>query len=193
MRKLNKYVQKVSEIEPLRTILKIRYEGKKALKSNLENGEQSKSAKKVWRLLWVIVPLFISVGGVLKSWEKIRNVVESIDSLTEVIIPLFIGISFSILLSIPSSIAKLLKMRLDESTTKRGKRAYKQLASIMQYQILLCCYILSIRLIMVPIPNELILSNHIYALLSLILLSRFIVVIIYLVVRYHYLISIEIR
>lgn len=193
MRKLNKYVQKISEIEPLRTLLKIRDEGKKALKSNLENGEQSKSAKKVWRLLWVIVALFISVGGVLKSWEKIRNVVESIDSLTEVIIPLFIGISFSILLSIPSSIAKLLKMRLDEGTTKRGKRAYKQLASIMQYQILLCCCILSIRLIMVTIPNELILSNHIYALLSLILLSRFIVVIIYLIIRYHYLISIEIR
>ena len=84
-------------------------------------------------------------------------------------------------------------MGLDEGTFSRGKKAYKQLASIMQFQILLCFAILLLWLLKITILCILKWGEYIYGLLSIILLFRFIVTIIYLIIRYHYLVKIEIK
>ena len=63
----------------------------------------------------------------------------------------------------------------------------------MQFQILLCFAILLLWLLRITMLCILKWGEYIYGLLSIILLFRFIVTIIYLIIRYHYLVKIEIK
>lgn len=191
--RLIKLIQNIKKVEPLHTFLIIRSEGKSALISNPRGQERSIGARVMWGILWYVIPIIASLGGIFGGNQEIQGVIKSFENLAGVAIPLFMGAFFSLLLAIPSSVDKLQKMGLDEGTFSRGKKAYKQLASIMQFQILLCFAILLLWLLRITMLCLLKWGEYIYGLLSIILLFRFIVTIIYLIIRYHYLIKIEIK
>jgi hypothetical protein len=191
--RLIKLIQNIKKVEPLHTFLIIRSEGKSALISNPRGQERSIGARVMWGILWYVIPIIASLGGIFGGNQDIQGVIKSFENLAGVAIPLFMGAFFSLLLAIPSSVDKLQKMGLDEGTFSRGKKAYKQLASIMQFQILLCFAILLLWLLKITILCILKWGEYIYGLLSIILLFRFIVTIIYLIIRYHYLVKIEIK
>lgn len=193
MMRLIKLIQNIKKVEPLHTFLIIRSEGKSALISNPRGQERSIGARVMWGILWYVIPIIASLGGIFGGNQEIQGVIKSFENLAGVAIPLFMGAFFSLLLAIPSSVDKLQKMGLDEGTFSRGKKAYKQLASIMQFQILLCFAILLLWLLRITMLCLLKWGEYIYGLLSIILLFRFIVTIIYLIIRYHYLIKIEIK
>ena len=193
MMRLIKLSQNIKKVEPLHTFLIIRSEGKSALISNPRGQERSIGARVMWGILWYVIPIIASLGGIFGGNQDIQGVIKSFENLAGVAIPLFMGAFFSLLLAIPSSVDKLQKMGLDEGTFSRGKKAYKQLASIMQFQILLCFAILLLWLLKITILCILKWGEYIYGLLSIILLFRFIVTIIYLIIRYHYLVKIEIK
>lgn len=193
MMRLIKLIQNIKKVEPLHTFLIIRSEGKSALISNPRGQERSIGARVMWGILWYVIPIIASLGGIFGGNQDIQGVIKSFENLAGVAIPLFMGAFFSLLLAIPSSVDKLQKMGLDEGTFSRGKKAYKQLASIMQFQILLCFAILLLWLLKITILCILKWGEYIYGLLSIILLFRFIVTIIYLIIRYHYLVKIEIK
>ena len=190
--RLIKLIQNIKKVEPLHTFLIIRSEGKSALISNPRGQERSIGARIMWGILWYVIPMIASLGGIFWGNQEIQGVIKSFENLAGVAIPLFMGAFFSLLLAIPSSVDKLQKMGLDEGTFSRGKKAYKQLASIMQFQILLCFAILLLWLLRITMLCILKWGEYIYGLLSIILLFRFIVTIIYLIIRYHYLVKIEI-
>ena len=192
MMRLIKLIQNIKKVEPLHTFLIIRSEGKSALISNPRGQERSIGARIMWGILWYVIPMIASLGGIFWGNQEIQGVIKSFENLAGVAIPLFMGAFFSLLLAIPSSVDKLQKMGLDEGTFSRGKKAYKQLASIMQFQILLCFAILLLWLLRITMLCILKWGEYIYGLLSIILLFRFIVTIIYLIIRYHYLVKIEI-
>ena len=191
--RLIKLIQNIKKVEPLHTFLIIRSEGKSALISNPRGQERSIGARIMWGILWYVIPMIASLGGIFWGNQEIQGVIKSFENLAGVAIPLFMGAFFSLLLAIPSSVDKLQKMGLDEGTFSRGKKAYKQLASIMQFQILLCFAILLLWLLRITMLCILRWGEYIYGLLSIILLFRFIVTIIYLIIRYHYLVKIEIK
>jgi hypothetical protein len=191
--RLIKLIQNIKKVEPLHTFLIIRSEGKSALISNPRGQERSIGARIMWGILWYVIPMIASLGGIFWGNQEIQGVIKSFENLAGVAIPLFMGAFFSLLLAIPSSVDKLQKMGLDEGTFSRGKKAYKQLASIMQFQILLCFAILLLWLLRITMLCILKWGEYIYGLLSIILLFRFIVTIIYLIIRYHYLVKIEIK
>jgi hypothetical protein len=191
--RLIKLIQNIKKVEPLHTFLIIRSEGKSALISNPRGQERSIGARIMWGILWYVIPMIASLGGIFGGNQEIQGVIKSFENLAGVAIPLFMGAFFSLLLAIPSSVDKLQKMGLDEGTFSRGKKAYKQLASIMQFQILLCFAILLLWLLRITMLCILRWGEYIYGLLSIILLFRFIVTIIYLIIRYHYLVKIEIK
>ncbi|WP_297176276.1 hypothetical protein [uncultured Porphyromonas sp.] len=193
MMRLIKLIQNIKKVEPLHTFLIIRSEGKSALISNPRGQERSIGARIMWGILWYVIPMIASLGGIFWGNQEIQGVIKSFENLAGVAIPLFMGAFFSLLLAIPSSVDKLQKMGLDEGTFSRGKKAYKQLASIMQFQILLCFAILLLWLLRITMLCILKWGEYIYGLLSIILLFRFIVTIIYLIIRYHYLVKIEIK
>lgn len=193
MMRLIKLIQNIKKVEPLHTFLIIRSEGKSALISNPRGQERSIGARIMWGILWYVIPMIASLGGIFWGNQEIQGVIKSFENLAGVAIPLFMGAFFSLLLAIPSSVDKLQKMGLDEGTFSRGKKAYKQLASIMQFQILLCFAILLLWLLRITMLCILRWGEYIYGLLSIILLFRFIVTIIYLIIRYHYLVKIEIK
>ena len=193
MMRLIKLIQNIKKVEPLHTFLIIRSEGKSALISNPRGQERSIGARVMWGILWYVIPIIASLGGIFGGNQDIQGVIKSFENLAGVAIPLFMGAFFSLLLAIPSSVDKLQKMGLDEGTFSRRKKAYKQLASIMQVQILLCFAILLLWLLKITILCILKWGEYIYGLLSIILLFRFIVTIIYLIIRYHYLVKIEIK
>lgn len=193
MMRLIKLIQNIKKVEPLHTFLIIRSEGKSALISNPRGQERSIGARIMWGILWYVIPMIASLGGIFLGNQEIQGVIKSFENLAGVAIPLFMGAFFSLLLAIPSSVDKLQKMGLDEGTFSRGKKAYKQLASIMQFQILLCFAILLLWLLRITMLCILKWGEYIYGLLSIILLFRFIVTIIYLIIRYHYLVKIEIK
>lgn len=193
MMRLIKLIQNIKKVEPLHTFLIIRSEGKSALISNPRGQERSIGARIMWGILWYVIPMIASLGGIFGGNQEIQGVIKSFENLAGVAIPLFMGAFFSLLLAIPSSVDKLQKMGLDEGTFSRGKKAYKQLASIMQFQILLCFAILLLWLLRITMLCILRWGEYIYGLLSIILLFRFIVTIIYLIIRYHYLVKIEIK
>lgn len=191
--RLIKLIQNIKKVEPLHTFLIIRSEGKSALISNPRGQERSIGARVMWGILWYVIPMIASLGGIFGGNQEIQGIIESFENLAGVAIPLFMGAFFSLLLAIPSSVDKLQKMRLDEETFSRGKKAYKQLASIMQFQIQLCLTILLLWLMRITMLCIIKWGEYVYGLLSLILLFRFIVTIIYLIIRYHYLVKIEIK
>lgn len=191
--RLIKLIQNIKKVEPLHTFLIIRSEGKSALISNPRGQERSIGARVMWGILGYVIPMIASLGGIFGGNQEIQGIIESFENLAGVAIPLFMGAFFSLLLAIPSSVDKLQKMRLDEETFSRGKKAYKQLASIMQFQIQLCLTILLLWLMRITMLCIIKWGEYVYGLLSLILLFRFIVTIIYLIIRYHYLVKIEIK
>lgn len=189
--KLNKFCEKLKKTEPLYTILEIHREAQSYLCSNIEGQKISRETRIVFNVLWYFIPLIIPFIGIFSHNECISKSIDKMNGFIGVAIPLFVGVFFSLLLTIPSNVKRVKRKSLDISTISNINRGYKQIASIILRLILICVYIVLLFLLSITILPSNIYIQLIYYISVVYLSTQFVVSIIYLTIRYFYLYKIE--
>lgn len=189
--KLNKFCEKLKKTDPLYTILGIHREAQSYLCSNIEGQNISGETRIVFNVLWYFIPLIIPFVGIFSHNECISKSIDKMNGFIGVAIPLFVGVFFSLLLTIPSNVKRVKRKSLDISTISNINRGYKQIASIILRLILTCVYIVLLFLLSITILPSNIYVQLIYYISVVYLSTQFVVSIIYLTIRYFYLYKIE--
>lgn len=191
MRKLDKFWKKLKQIEPNNTISRIHKEAKNSLCLTIGGDKMSRESLWLFNTLWYIMPILIPLIGIFSHSDDIAKSIDRLNGFIGVAIPLFVGVFFSLFLAIPSSTKRFANGIIDDSTKINIMRGYKQIASIILRLILTCIYIVLLFLLSITILPQNLYIQLLYYFFVVFLSARFIVSIIYLIVRYYYLYRIE--
>lgn len=188
--RLIKFAKNWIMLEPFFTISKIHREAINSAQKDLRGNPLKGAAQTLLFFLLFIAPALISILGILSHNPLLRTIETSINRLNDFVgvsMPLFVGVFFSLLLTIPSNIRRSRSSEMDSESKQKLIKGYKQISTIILHLILVCVYIVICFLFSCVFVPHNIYTQLTYYLFVISLSSHFIMVIVYLVVRYYYL------